>query len=111
MTDKYILDEFGRPKACADLIAWAQWFESNDRKLAQHNFNSGGMVSTTFLGIDHNFTGSHTTGPVLRETMVFNTGTSLDDKYQERYVSSADALIGHEKAVALVRLELTTMGD
>ncbi len=54
------------------------------------------IVSTVFLGIDHNHFGSK---PILWETMIF--GGRLDG-YQERYETFDDALFGHGRAVRLL---------
>ncbi len=52
------------------------------------------VVSTVFLGTDHNFTGKGP--PVLFETMIFVNG---GDEWQDRYTSWNDAVAGHERAV------------
>ena len=82
---------------------WSRWFESGDRVVAQTEV-PGGMISTVFLGLDHNF--SPGGPPVLWETMAFMDG---NDSYQDRYTSYADALAGHkaivEKALKGKRLD------
>lgn len=57
------------------------------------------VVSTVWLGIDHNWSGAG--GPVIFETMVF--GGSLQE--QRRYSTEAEALDGHADVVELVRVE------
>lgn len=51
-----------------DLLTWAQWFETADRKVALTDV-PGGVVSTIFLGLDHNF--SEHGPPILFETMLW----------------------------------------
>jgi hypothetical protein len=96
--DRYILDENGEPQPCADLMAWARWFESNQRVLRQTKMGPV-LVSTVFLSIDHNF--GRQGAPILWETMIFDF-PKLND-YMERYRSREAALRGHE--LALERLK------
>jgi hypothetical protein len=56
----------------------------------------GVEISTVFLGLDHNFSG--TGPPVLWETMIFG---GLENQYQRRYDSEEAALEGHARAVKL----------
>jgi hypothetical protein len=61
------------------------------------------MVSTVWLGQDHNWFGGP---PVLWETMVFDdsmTVPSLISRYQRRYTSRTAAVAGHKWAVELAR--------
>ena len=97
MTGTYILVD-GEPRE-ADLMTWATWFESADRIIARTE-QGGVMVSTVFLGVDHNF--SPEGAPVLWETMVI--GGPLDGE-QEYYTSVAAAQDGHEKTVERVKAE------
>jgi hypothetical protein len=94
----YVLDDHGDPQPCDDLLAWAAWFESTQRSGArviardrdEHAAPDGVLVSTVFLGLDHQF-GSGP--PVLWETLVF--GGALDGEMR-RYTSRAAALAGHQ---------------
>ena len=97
MNGKYILVD-GEPCE-ADLMTWATWFESADRIIARTE-QGGVMVSTVFLGVDHNF--SPEGAPVLWETMVI--GGPLDGE-QDRYTSLAAAQEGHDKMVERVNAE------
>lgn len=94
----------------AEVTEWAMWH--SDRPCFKLPFPDGGgvvgrdeigavTVSTVFLGIDHNFGGRGE--PVLFETMIFGSGDPHLDDYQERYCSFAEALRGHQRAVALVK--------
>jgi hypothetical protein len=96
----YILDADGEAIP-ADFLTWVRWFETADRVLAQDRDESGQtpiLVSTVFLGVDHNF--RRDGPPVLWETMIFRDNKS-DDVYCERYTSRADALAGHQRACTL----------
>lgn len=96
----YILDSEGEPMV-VDLMTWADWFEHNHqaRVVFQDQMSRGVVVSTVFLGLDHNFFGDGP--PILWETMIFN---GPFDGYQRRYRSRLDALVGHQVAIALVQL-------
>jgi hypothetical protein len=95
MSDKYILDGRGRPKAEPDLLAWARWFETADRIVCKTKNDGGPTVSTVFLGMNHNWGNGP---PLLFETMIFG---GEHDEYQERYATREEAIEGHERAVAL----------
>ena len=73
---KYILNDKGEPMPCEDIMTWANWFETSDRRVAVDAVDGEGdvpgeatyLVSTVFLGINYNcFDGP----PLLWETMVF----------------------------------------
>ena len=57
------------------------------------------LVSTVFLGIDHNFYGDGP--PLLFETMVFHD--NLVDLFCDRYSTAAAARIGHASVVEQLR--------
>jgi len=58
------------------------------------------LVSTVFLGIDHNWGGGP---PLIFETMIFNQGPESErpwhEEYQERYSTWEQAEAGHARAV------------
>lgn len=87
-----------------DLMQWAMWFELARRSGASaigKDDVSNAFVSTTFLGIDHNYWGG---APLLFETMVFaqeEDGSS--DMFQERYATIEEAEAGHKRVVASLR--------
>jgi hypothetical protein len=96
----YTLDERGNPIPERDMVRWAVWFASAERRIALTEF-AWGAVSTVFLGLDHSFNLDPMRSPldyhpVLWETMVF--GGPLD-QHQWRYTSRQDALAGHRRAV------------
>lgn len=95
MSDKYILED-GEPVKCKNLLAWARWMETGERQIAADDIG-GVRVSTVFLGRDHAFGSGR---PVLFETMIFG---GPHDEYQERYCTREQAVIGHSRALALVR--------
>jgi len=93
MSDKFIL-EGHKVVYCGDLMKWAKWFETADRQVAKTNISDEIIVSTVFLGIDHNFLGKL---PILFETMVF--GGKLNEQ-MERYTTWQNAEEGHKRWVA-----------
>src|SRR5262245_32150582 len=77
-----------------DTIKWAEWFHTADRVVAQTEI-PGGMISTVFLGLDHQFGNGP---PLLFETMVFRDGDG-----QECYRCSTwiEAEAQHARVAAL----------
>lgn len=97
MSKYYILDG-QKVVGTNDLYKWANWFESSDRQVDRTRIDDK-MVSTVFLGIDHNFwIGGRL---LIFETMVF--GDSGEDIYMDRHSLWADAVAGHAKAVSWVK--------
>ena len=95
----YIIDDNDQPVPCEDVLEWGRWMKSNERAVAKTKF-AGGIVSTVFLGLDHNF--GDRGAPVLWETMIFG---GPHDGYQDRYTSLKNARAGHKRAILLA------MGD
>lgn len=89
----YILDQDGTAVPEPDVLKWAIWFGSADRTVAHDELPDGVVVSTVFLGIDHQFGDG---SPLLFETMVF--GGTMDES-QVRFTTRADALAGHQVMV------------
>lgn len=77
-----------------NLLRWADWHSNHKRSLAKTS-RGPVVVSTVFLGVDHNFTGEGP--PMVFETMIF--GGRHDEMYQTRCAFYEDALIMHEEAV------------
>lgn len=99
---KYILK--GKvPVPCEDTLEWAEWFQKNKRTLKKTKIASS-LISTVFLGIDHDFTGLGP--PVLFETMIFG---GPEDGYQTRYRNYFEAMIGHNEAVHMVQSKQCTL--
>ncbi len=104
VSDKYTLGQDHRVIPEPDLITWARWFETGDRRVALTEMADGAFeVSTVFLGLDHRF-GEEDGPPLLFETMVFRHapegGRVSVDGYQERYGTWDDAIAGHARIVA-----------
>ena len=96
MADKYVLDVNGNSKEEPDVVKWGKWFETAERHISNTKIVDV-TVSTIFLGLDYNFGRGK---PILWKTMIFG---GEHDGYQERYCTKDEALIGHEKAVGLVK--------
>lgn len=79
-----------------NVVSWAR--DLSDRQVANDELTEKVQISTVFLGMDHNFIGKG--DPILWETMIFG---GKHDGYQERYTSREEALIGHQKAIDLVK--------
>ena len=95
MNDKYVLDDKGVPVVELNLLTWAAWFETADRKLKETTIGSF-RISTDFLGLDHGFGEGP---PLLWETVVFDKGAFKNsplDGEMERYSTRAEAIQGHE---------------
>lgn len=96
--DRYYILDGRKPVRCYDLIDWSGWFDRADRAVAK-TVVGGTMVSTVFLGIDHNFFGHGC--PVLFETMVFCDEETCNDGFgQWRYCTWEEAEAGHRDVVA-----------
>lgn len=96
MLGKYIL-KGKTPVAEPDVLKWAEWFETHDkdRQVAVTELKNGKvLVSTVFLGLDHNFTGHGQ--PLLFETMIFG---GKHDQEQIRTTSWAKAESAHKYMV------------
>jgi hypothetical protein len=99
----------------ANLLDWAEWFETADRVVAKTIIGDVAEVSTVFLGLDHNF--NRTGDPLLFETMVFAVEKEtfalggrfnehcpqLHDLPMSRYSTWEQAEKGHEEICAFVR--------
>ncbi len=95
MNGKYILNGH-EAVLCTDLAEWGTWFETANRKVAETEIPDGRVVSTVFLGLDHNFGDGP---PILFETMVFPADGSMLEEYCERYTTWEEAEAGHEAVV------------
>ena len=79
-----------------DLLKWAKWFETADRKVAKDMIGDV-RISTVFIGLDHSWGGD--SRPLLFETMIFG---GPHDHYQRRYSTREAAITGHVEALRLV---------
>src|SRR5437773_1498037 len=91
MDDVYYILEGTEPVRCHDALTWAQWFETANRQVADTWMTPTLLVSTIFLGLNHQF--FEDAPPLLFETMVFRNGHGDE---QERYTTWHEAEQGHE---------------
>jgi hypothetical protein len=82
-----------------DLMKWALEFENLDRVVAR-NIVRGHLVSTVFLGLDHNLSGKGP--PLVFETMVF-AGTGRYEGYCDRHATYSQAVRRHNELVREIR--------
>ena len=108
-------DRQGQPMKMTD---WGPKHADHDYRTVAQHWVRGWMVSTVWLGINHNFLSGP---PLIFETMIFAPGdatingedervpgpagdagmTAADlDEYQERYPTEAAAQAGHDRALA-----------
>lgn len=91
------------PVPCSNTREWAESLESIDRQVAQDQVG-GLIISTVFLGLDHNFSGGDA---ILFETMVFADDTYEGfSGYRERYSTWDEAEKGHAVAVQWAREQM-----
>ncbi len=87
------------PKPCTLDEYVAQFGDRKKRIIKQDKLDDGTMVSTVFLGLDHNY---HPDGPpLLFETMVFKG--SWEENDLRRYSTWEEAVAGHEEMLAKVK--------
>jgi hypothetical protein len=96
-----------KPVPCTLREYAAQYSGDRDeeRIVKKTELPDGSEVSTVFLGLDHNWTGSY---PVLFETMVFG---GEYHHYTERYRTYVGAEAGHERTVKMVLKGVKTKTD
>jgi len=99
MNEFYYILVDGEPVPTSDLFTWGEWFETADRNVAKTEIGET-LVSTVFLGLDHSF--GNGSIPILFETLVFGGGL---DGMMDRYATLEDAMLGHERMVARVRID------
>ena len=92
----YMLNPDHSIREAKDIIEWATSFEGVSRFVAKTSLENG-MISTVFLGIDHNWGNGK---PLFFETMVFDG--PLDGE-MARYHTWDEALQGHKAMVERVR--------
>lgn len=110
----FILDENKQPVPVSIEVASPWLADPLNKVIAQTRFEDETLVSTVFLGLDHNhrFSSANRERPVLWESMAFfpaNPG-GKQDEWCMRYSSHAAALLGHKAMVALVQSRETGMG-
>lgn len=111
--DSYVLID-KEPVRITDQEMMLNFQESSERLLAQEDVTIHWLlpkifVSTVFLCFDHRLSYDGSVGkPVLFETMIFG-GPNND--YQERYCTYDEAMVGHQKALALAKVPLAEYFD
>jgi hypothetical protein len=81
-----------------DTLRWAMWYEEADRCVAQTG-NGDRLVSTVFLGLDHNYGRARGGPPRLFETLVFG---GEHDRVGTRYSTWDEAEAEHRRHCELV---------
>lgn len=89
-----MLDYYDRQGNPLTMWEWAEKFEDLDYKIVQQDKFNGVLVSTVWLGLNHNWGQGK---PLIFETMVFTEG--MAEEYQERYCTEEEARKGHRKAL------------
>lgn len=118
MFRNYIRHPDGRIEQCHDVVQFAAWYGNiANRQIARTAvpFGPGDkkavIVSTVFLGMDHNWTGER--DPVLFETVVFiPEETDFDEPpFAERYRTEDEARAGHAAIVGRLQERLVSQQE
>lgn len=100
-------DRNGEPMAMQE---WAVRFGDHDYKVVAQHWVRGWMVSTVWLGLNHNWNPGGV--PLIFETMIFPPGDEAgeesvwSEQYCERYPTEAAANAGHDRALSAMRERL-----
>jgi len=95
MTDFYYMTDDGNVHLTTNEREWIMKVHNN--RIVDQTTVGDYLVSTVFLGIDHNFGRGL---PILFETMVFNN--KHNELYCDRYHTKQEAVEGHKKIVGMV---------
>jgi hypothetical protein len=98
----YYLEKDHSSRSCP-LDEWSSQLRDmnkNDTKHVAHDKIDNYIISTIWLGLDHNYFGGR---PMLFETMIFKDNKSFEDIYMDRYFTWDEALKGHEFAIHWVK--------
>ena len=102
-TPKNMMGYYDKNGIKIDVVEWGRLFEDMSYKIIKKDDiivdDKTYMVSTVWLGINHNFSGKGE--PIIFETMIF--GKDYDGEYQERYHTEKGAIYGHKKAIKLLK--------
>lgn len=105
MSGLFILDENKDAISVEDAREWGNWMRDANRVVARDEFttedNTAFIVSTLFLGLNHNYGDMNDEAPILFETMIFG-GNPLRD-YPERYTYWYEAEAGHQRIVKNIK--------
>ncbi len=93
------VDKDGNPIDATEVLTWTEWFVKNvDCKLVTPSKNGEVVISTTFIGIDH----EHRLSGKQSQTTI--TGGKHDGEKQT-YLSRVDALTGHRQWISRIEKE------
>jgi len=98
----YYYNRQGEPIGINEL---GRLLEDENYKIVDRTDYEGILVSTVWLGVNHNFRDGP---PLIFETMIFCDGIPELDEWQERYSTEQEALEGHKAAIALVNQVLNS---
>ena len=73
---------------------------SKSTQIKRDKFDEDTILSTIFLGLDHNH--KKKGEPILFESMIFSDNSRLN-AYQKRYTTYEEALIGHNKLIKVIK--------
>lgn len=95
---KYVLNDQHHVVACYELFEWARWMQDNDLRVDYTELPGEIIVSTLFLGMDHNWTHS-----INDELEVFETMAYSKNKIRVivRTATWDEAVATHKKMVEL----------
>lgn len=86
-------DREGNPLS---LNEWGEKMQDDEyRTVAKTELGNDVLVSTVWLGLDHNFWPGG--APLIFETMIFDHHGN--PQYQDRYTTEVQAVAGHDQAV------------
>jgi len=87
-------DKYGKPM---ELMEWAKKLEDSKYKIIkQTTLPDGKLVSTVWLGLNHNFGAGD---PLIFETMVFPNKKDFGELDVDRYSTLEQAKLGHSMMV------------
>lgn len=103
MSEYYYLNEDKTVRACSllEYIDQMMGMSKSDTKHVDYDFIGEHIVSTVWLGLNHNWDESGP--PLVLETMVFEDGKIGQDIYRDRYSTWDEAVQGHKKAIEWVK--------
>lgn len=92
----YVMREDGTIRPARSMAEHLETYsdKGNARRVIKQTRVDGILVSTVFLGLDHNFGGGQ---PICFEGMIFG---GPHDQYQERYYTIEQARLAHPELVA-----------
>jgi hypothetical protein len=104
---RYILNSSGEPVPEPDLMIWAKAFvENRDRRVKQEHVGEF-LVSTIFLGLDHNFNDDGP--PILWETRVFlnhkDVGQDRCSGSREQALAMHQAMVERVASIPIIKQE------